>query len=202
VNAICVWEQPDNIGIMRHIDNDFYGGTDGYTYAAGSPRTTLVVRTTSTVYNYDYYYSYIFYAEGSVKVDVAASGYLQSDAIPSTEALRRPEARYQTPVRQRAAGNLHDHLFSYKVDLDVLGTSNSLVRSEIKVGRVELPWNFDGNLRKMKYVDSKVVQNEGSESVMNVDPSKPVKFKFIRDADTRRTRGARRVATPSSWARR
>lgn len=180
-NAICIWEQPDNIALMRHTSQDYYGGTDDYAFVAGVPRTTLVVRTTSTVYNYDYYYNYIFYAEGTIKVEVFASGYLQSESSPSTGSLRRAEARYQTPVRSFTSGNLHDHLFSYKVDLDILGGGkNSLVRSDIKVGKVDLPWNFDGSLKKSKFVQKMVVAKEGRFSVMNSNPSKPVQFKFVK----------------------
>ena len=43
--SICVWEQPDNIPIMRHYDG--YG--DGFNFVGGWPRTALIVRFTSQV---------------------------------------------------------------------------------------------------------------------------------------------------------
>jgi Cu2+-containing amine oxidase len=52
VNAVCVWEHPEDVAIMRHYDQDFSAG-EGFMFAAGVPKTVLVVRTTSTVYNYD-----------------------------------------------------------------------------------------------------------------------------------------------------
>lgn len=178
-NSICIWEQPDDIAIMRHYDQDFWDGGAGYSYAGGILRTALVIRTTSTVYNYDYYYNYIFYAEGTIKVEALASGYLQSDSNPSTVTLRNAEKLFQTPVRKFTSGNLHDHLFSYKVDLDILGRLNSLVRSEVKVGTFNVPWNFDGQLSKMRYVDKTMVSTEGPMSWMNVNPSQPVTLAFV-----------------------
>ncbi len=40
-------------------------------------RTALIVRTTATVYNYDYIYNYVFHMDGAIEVAAAASGYLQ-----------------------------------------------------------------------------------------------------------------------------
>lgn len=181
--SICIWEQPDNIPIMRHYDKDWEGGS-GYSFAAGMPRTALVVRTTSNVFNYDYYYSYIFYPEGTIKVEATASGYLQAELNPSTAALRGAEAKFHSPVRKFTSGSLHDHLFSYKVDLDVLGQRNSLMRKEIKVGTFAVPWNFDGKLSKMKYVDTVKVLAEGPLSWMNVDPARPVTLAFVNETRT------------------
>lgn len=52
VNSVCVWEHPEEVAIMRHYDQDFAAG-EGFMFATGAPKTVLVVRTTSTVYNYD-----------------------------------------------------------------------------------------------------------------------------------------------------
>jgi Cu2+-containing amine oxidase len=41
-------------------------------------RTALIVRTTATVYNYDYIYNYVFHMDGAIEVAAAASGYLQA----------------------------------------------------------------------------------------------------------------------------
>lgn len=53
VHSVCVFEQPAGTGaaIARHYDQDFAAG-DGFTWVAGYPKTELVIKTTSTVYNY------------------------------------------------------------------------------------------------------------------------------------------------------
>lgn len=176
VNNICIWEQPDNIAIMRHYDFDFYGGSGGYTSVAAVPRTTLVIRTTSTVYNYDYYYNYIFYADGTIKVEALASGYLQAELNPRTATLRNAEMSFQSVVNSFTSGNLHDHIFNYKIDLDVQGMRNSLMAKKIKVRTYNIPWNFDGKLTRMKYVEHTTVAREGVHSWYNDDSRTPVSF--------------------------
>lgn len=62
--SVCVFEQPDNLPIMRHYEKY----DDDLKSTAGIPRTSLVVRTVATVYNYDYIISYVFYMDASVQV--------------------------------------------------------------------------------------------------------------------------------------
>jgi len=118
--SICVWEQPESIAIMRHYDG--YG--DGFNFAGGWPRTALIIRFTSQVFNYDYIYDYIFYADGSIKVQQTASGYLQSAFYPTTTDGRNREKPFQRPIKTFTAGNIHNHMYGYKVDFDILGPSN------------------------------------------------------------------------------
>jgi hypothetical protein len=181
-NNICVWEQPDDIAIMRHYDNDFWGGSGGYTSAAAVPRTNLVIRTTATVYNYDYYFNYIFYADGTIKVEAMASGYLQSDFRPQSVTLRNAEKTFQSVVNTFTSGNVHDHMFHYKVDLDVNGALNSLMASRIKVGTFNVPWNFDGQLRRQKYVERVMVEREGVASTYSEDNRVPTTFMFVNES--------------------
>ncbi|ELK32226.1 Amiloride-sensitive amine oxidase [copper-containing] [Myotis davidii] len=55
--ALCVFEMPTGVPIRRHFDSDFDGGFNFY---AGLQGQVLVLRTTSTVYNYDYIWDFIF----------------------------------------------------------------------------------------------------------------------------------------------
>ena len=181
-NSVCIWEQAENIAIQRHYDNDFWGGSGGYTSASATPRTVLVIRTTSTVYNYDYYFSYLFYPDGQVKVEAAASGYLQAEFNPTTATLRNAEKAFQSVVNTFTSGNLHDHMFHFKVDLDVNGPLNSLAQNQVKVGTFNVPWNFDGQLKRMKYVDRTMITNEGPASRYNVDSALPTTFVFVNES--------------------
>lgn len=51
LESVCIWEQPEDVAIIRHYDQNFFDG-DGFMWVSGTPRTVLVVRTSSTVYNY------------------------------------------------------------------------------------------------------------------------------------------------------
>jgi diamine oxidase len=174
-NSVCIWEQPENMAVMRHYDQDVLNG-GGFTFVAGFPKTVLVVRTTSTVYNYDYYFSYIFHLDGNIQITTYASGYLQADIYPSGATERANEAPFMNRVNLHSIGSLHDHLFGFKVDMDVLGTSNSLMRSDIKVGTFAKPWNTStgGNTQKLKYADRYMVPTElETNSTYVLNPAQP-----------------------------
>jgi len=175
--ALCVWEQPEGMAVLRHYDQHFSG--DGFTFRAGYLKTALVVRTTAAVFNYDYYYSYIFHLDGTIEVAAGASGYLQAAFVPSTAALKAKDALFAMTVHNFTQGNLHDHMWGFKIDLDILGTSNRLKKSEVKVGTFDLPWNYGGSNRVMKYVEKTDVTREGIDlSTMNVRPETPTSFHF------------------------
>jgi len=168
---------------MRHYDG--YG--DGFNFAGGWPRTALIIRFASQVYNYDYIYDYIFYADGSIKVQQTASGYLQSAFYPTTTDGRNREKPFQRPIKTFTAGHIHNHMYGYKVDFDILGPSNSLMRKEVKVKAFPLPWIFDDRNKEAKkglpmmYIDQERVDREGKDSCYNVDPSQPTSFLFVKE---------------------
>ncbi|KAH9918725.1 copper amine oxidase [Epithele typhae] len=93
--AVCVFEHDSARPITRHTGymKGEFGATKGY---------QLVVRSISTVGNYDYLFDYIFQLDGTIE-------------------------GYGTAIRETTMGSLHDHVINYKVDLDVAGQDNSLV---------------------------------------------------------------------------
>ncbi|KAL0953888.1 hypothetical protein HGRIS_005060 [Hohenbuehelia grisea] len=113
--AICVFEMDSARPISRHngwAEGEF-GAVKGY---------TLTVRSIATVGNYDY-------------LGVSASGYLQG-------AFYEPqEDSYGTQIHHSAMGSLHDHVINFKVDLDIGGTSNSLLRTTTLQETVTQPWH-------------------------------------------------------------
>jgi Cu2+-containing amine oxidase len=175
--SICIWEQPDNTPIMRHYD------LEG-TFATSVPSPVLVVRAAATEYNYDYIFSYVFHADGSIKVEMAASGYLQSELRAFSAADKMKEKQFQRAVNTFSAGNIHDHLYGFKVDLDVLGVKNSLIRSEVKTGTYKLPWNMDGKVERMKYINQFRVEKEGKDGTYVSDPRKPTTLMFVKEGET------------------
>ncbi|KAL0950332.1 hypothetical protein HGRIS_010303 [Hohenbuehelia grisea] len=143
--AICVFEMDTGRPLTRHS-----GYTDGEFGAVKS--YSLTVRTITTVGNYDYpldsdhcphryptitVFDYIFLLDGTVEVRVSASGYLQG-------AYYLPEeASYGTRIHHNTMGSLHDHVINFKVDIDILGTENSFLRTYITQETVTQPWYDD-----------------------------------------------------------
>ncbi|KAG8430160.1 hypothetical protein GDO86_018351 [Hymenochirus boettgeri] len=109
-NAVCIFELPTAVPLRRHFDSNYMGG---YNFYAGLENHVLVLRTTSTVYNYDYIWDFIFYQNGVVEVKVHPTGYIQPAFLTPNGLL------YGHKVQNNILGNLHTHLIHYKVDLDI-----------------------------------------------------------------------------------
>ncbi|THU91056.1 amine oxidase catalytic domain-containing protein [Dendrothele bispora CBS 962.96] len=129
--AVCVFESEGGGArpITRHTGwlKGEFGATKGY---------VLIVRSVSTVGNYDYIFDYTFHLDGTIEVRVSASGYLQGGYWePKQEG-------YGGRIRDTTMGNLHDHVINFKVDLDISGTSNSLLETTTAQETVIPPW-FD-----------------------------------------------------------
>ncbi|TFK81174.1 amine oxidase catalytic domain-containing protein [Polyporus arcularius HHB13444] len=147
--AICIFEQDTGRPITRHTgysDGEF-GATRGY---------QLVVRSVSTVGNYDYLFDYMFMIDGTIEVRLSASGYLQGGFWePAQEG-------YGTAIRETTMGSLHDHVINYKVDLDVAGEENSLLFTSTATETITQPWFDDdwGSEVIQQKISKKFIENE------------------------------------------
>lgn len=114
--ALCLFEMPTGVPLRRHFNSDFDGGFNFY---AGLEGQVLVLRTTSTVYNYDYIWDFLFYPNGVMEAKMYASGYIHA-TFYTPEGLR-----YGTRVHTHLLGNMHTHLAHYRIDLDVAGKARA-----------------------------------------------------------------------------
>ncbi|NXF41813.1 AOC1 oxidase, partial [Nyctibius bracteatus] len=131
-HAICVFELPTGVPLRRHFDSDFQGGFHFY---AGLEGHALVLRTTSTVYNYDYIWDFLLYPNGVMEAKVHATGFIHA-------TFYTPQGRrYGSRVHSHLLGNLHTHLVHYKVDLDIAGTGNSFETMDVRFENISNPWS-------------------------------------------------------------
>lgn len=111
--AFCVFEHNTGKPLRRHLSSQ--GPSKFY---EGMLDIVLTVRTVATVVNYDYILDFIFHQNGAVEVQVISTGYiLTSFRIPA-------DNEFGFPLRDHITGNLHHHMFHYKVDMDIHGTGN------------------------------------------------------------------------------
>ncbi|KZT20392.1 amine oxidase catalytic domain-containing protein [Neolentinus lepideus HHB14362 ss-1] len=118
--AICIFEQDSGRPITRHTGymKDEFGAVKGY---------VLTIRSIST-------FDYMFHVDGTIEIRLSASGYLQGGYWePKQEG-------YGAQIRDTSMGSLHDHVINYKVDLDLVGLKNSLLRTTTAQEEVEHPW--------------------------------------------------------------
>lgn len=90
-NSMCIFETDAGYPLSRHSSSG---------YAASTKNIFLTVRTISTVGNYDYMFDYTFYGDGSVGVDVRASGYIQSAYFAHNE-------EYGFKIHDNLSGSSH-----------------------------------------------------------------------------------------------
>ncbi|XP_045145908.1 amiloride-sensitive amine oxidase [copper-containing] isoform X2 [Echinops telfairi] len=130
--ALCLFEMPTGVPLRRHFDSNFSGGFNFY---AGLKGQVLVLRTTSTVYNYDYIWDFIFYPNGVMEAKMHATGYVHA-TFYTPEGLR-----HGTRLHTHLIGNMHTHLVHYRIDLDVAGTKNSFQTLGMKLQNITNPWS-------------------------------------------------------------
>jgi primary-amine oxidase len=128
-NSICIFEYTADCPLQRHTADH---------RVSISRNTYLVVRSVSTVGNYDYTIEYIFYLDGTVEVKYRASGYIIT-AFRSQKDGKENEYGYR--IHDAVSSSMHDHVLNFKADLDVDGTSNTLTLIAIEPISVELPWD-------------------------------------------------------------
>ncbi|KAK4540507.1 hypothetical protein LTR36_009145 [Oleoguttula mirabilis] len=110
INSVCFFEFDADYPMQRHSQS---------TYVANTKNVYFTVRSVSTVGNYDYMFSYEFYYDGSIRVEVRASGYIQA-------AYYANNHDYGYHIHDSLSGSMHDHVLGYKADFDILGTDNTM----------------------------------------------------------------------------
>lgn len=63
-------------------------------------------------------FSYEFYLDGSIQVQVRASGYIRGQHYLGNE-------EYGYRIHDALSGSMHDHTLNFKADFDIVGTANT-----------------------------------------------------------------------------
>ncbi|CAH1779584.1 unnamed protein product [Owenia fusiformis] len=118
-NAFCIFEYTDGQPLRRHYANDYFIPNGRYKYYGGMANNALVLRSVLAVYNYDYTFDFIFYQNGVMATKIGPSGYPitepYNNGVRTTQGFR---------INRDIFAPLHQHLFHFKVDIDVLGRKN------------------------------------------------------------------------------
>ena len=159
-NSICLFEYDQGYLLQRHSNMQ---------YVASTKNIAFTVRSVSTVGNYDYnvcvhfifnlrithfshlQFDYTFYLDGTIETTVRASGYIQSAHYYANEG-------YGYRIHDGLSGSMHDHALTFKADLDILGTANSLAKHSIVPVAESYPWSHGATRNTMKlertYIDT------------------------------------------------
>lgn len=148
-NSVCIFEDTGNIPLRRHYTNSL----NGYTGYAGLVDYFLVVRTITNIWNYDYIFDYIFHQNGAVQVRASSTGYVQA-----TYALHQ-ERPFGYPIYNNVVANIHQHLFNYKIDLDINGVQNSYATLDVSTQKSGVAWTKGAKKTEMVF-EKNIQQNE------------------------------------------
>ena len=120
-NAVGLYERDGGI-LWKHVD---------YVTAHNESRRArdLVLCYVDTQGNYDYALEWIFHQDASLEVQVALTGDILTTALSPEHGKNgeRDEMQYGSPVSRDILGVSHQHIFCFRLDVDVDGLENSVV---------------------------------------------------------------------------
>lgn len=171
--AFCVFEHNTGKPLRRHLNSQ---GSTGKFYE-GMMDSVLTVRTIATVVNYDYIFDFIFHQNGAIEVQVISTGYiLTSFRFPS-------EDQYGFRLRDHITGNIHHHMFHYKIDMDIHGTKNRFETIEILPVNVDnTQWSANNDAR---YSQTRMVRHQvksETEAALKYNFEKPYYLTFYNNS--------------------
>jgi primary-amine oxidase len=152
-SVVCLFQRDTGSPLWRHAET----ADQSYAVRAASE---LVVRTIASVGNYDYIVDWVLTEAGILRIDVGATG------IDEVKAVAAPTMQNPAAARDAAHGMLvaphlvavnHDHYLSFRLDVDIDGTKNTLVRQHL----VEEQSAGDGGRRSLWRVAEESVTEEG-----------------------------------------
>lgn len=116
--AVAIYERDSDL-LWQHYDY-VSGETEG------RRGRELVMTFISTIGNYDYAFNWIFQQDGTMEVEVNLTGILltKGTAASNEDSLSNRD-RYGELVAENILAPSHQHLFNFRLDMDVDGVANS-----------------------------------------------------------------------------
>jgi primary-amine oxidase len=166
--AACLFEQPAGVMAWRH---------EGSGAIETRQARELVLRTIADAGTYDYIFDWIFRQDGTICVRVGASGEDKVKAVKSRTAADDPTgeaSRYGRFIAESYVGVDHDHFFSFRLDFDVDGTSNSFVREKLQLQRLPAT-----SLRKSVWVAKREIAKTEEQAKARMSMEQPENWLVI-----------------------
>uniref|UniRef100_A0A8D1DXU8 Amine oxidase n=1 Tax=Sus scrofa TaxID=9823 RepID=A0A8D1DXU8_PIG len=146
-DAFCVFEQNQGLPVRRH-HSAFHSH-----YFGGLAETVLVIRSVSTMLNYDYVWDMIFHPNGAIEVKLHTTGYI------SSAFLFGAARKYGNQVGEHILGTVHTHSAHFKVDLDVGGLENWVWAEDTTFVPTAVPWSPERQIQRLQ-LTRKVLETE------------------------------------------
>ncbi|WP_218080176.1 copper amine oxidase [Anthocerotibacter panamensis] len=128
VQAVCLYEQRAGVE-WRHSE---FSDKPKERWTESRARRELVLRSTSTIGNYDYTFDWIFLPDGAIRVVVSANGTEETKAVKSktlADDIEGKDTSHGTLVAEHISATTHQHIYAYRLDLDIDGDNNSFLEA-------------------------------------------------------------------------
>ena len=126
--AVALYEKDGGL-LWKHFDRD-------NNHNDSRRSRELVLSWIATVGNYDYGFNWIFHQDGTLEMQVLLTGIMETKGVDLPSAAHHsPEAAYGHLVDRNLLAVHHQHFFSFRLDLDVDGTKNSVVEMNTQAER-------------------------------------------------------------------
>lgn len=92
-------------------------------------RRELVVRWVSTIGNYDYIFDWVFQPNGTFGINAGATGIEAVKGVLAKtmqDPTAKEDTRYGTLIDHNIVGTTHQHIYNFRLDMDVDGEANYL----------------------------------------------------------------------------
>lgn len=179
--AACLFERTPGDAAWRHREES----------VEGRARRDLVLRFTAVLGNYDYVFDWIFQQDGTIRVAVGSTGIAETKTVTATNALAvasggsngvpaaaRPDT-YGRFVAPNIVAVNHDHYFSWRLDLDVGSSTNTVEVGQLK--QVMLP--KDHPRRSLWVMEPSTVRTE-TEGKLHMDMARPALWRVTNPSQT------------------
>lgn len=203
-NTVCMHEQDNGI-LFKHVNYR----TDNATIAR---RREFIVQTIATVANYEYIVNFKLINDGSIDIEVRATGILST--MPIDENVTVP---WGTIVGPNVMAAYHQHILSFRIDPAIDGHKNTVIYDDaVKMPRSGLNPFGIGFVTDRKYVEKAGYVEQSpftnrtykiiNENIINPISKNPVGYKInmpakqmlLADADSFNSKRAQ-FATQQLW---
>ncbi len=179
-NAYAIFERNLGNPMWRHFD-------ENVEELQSRPLVELVLRSITTIGNYDYILDWVFTQDGRMRMAVGATGILAPKGVRSRavdddedDDDSADDRAYGELVDELIAAPNHDHYFVYRLDLDIDGEENSFSKDRLR-RRQEMEYPF------RSYWDlERTLAHREADAKLNVMPSDPALWRIFNPNEKRR----------------
>lgn len=160
---------PNAVAIFERYAGPEYRHDEMFVGNESRERRELVIRWISTIGNYDYIFDWVFLQNGTMKIDIGASGIEAVKGVVSEsmhDETAEEDTRYGTLIDHNIVGTTHQHIYNFRLDMDVDGVDNSFMEINPKTEE-----NKAGGPRKSVMVTEEKKVTNVHDAIQKFDPS-------------------------------